>query len=270
MLKFWVHSTNLKSDRLIYLIVLTSYFILNLAKQAANANPVAESIPTDSVSLADRIAQDEISLSRIINQGNVSSAEKLTAEQRCLLDLESSSKSGKQLLRRFAAVASPTNIQCELKFDNSSTLISSTEQVIVPFKPPINPLLFRDPKPLDRTPISVTNTAPVPTPIKDPRYQIAPRPVNLKQLNPALTRTVVNDVPLTHRTQLEITGGLDSGDRTTTNIGLNATRLDNPTAQESVSANRIYRSEYNSNYSQLRTVRQQRDITTTTITPQKA
>ena len=269
MLKFWVHSTNLKSDRLIYLIVLTSYFILNFAKQSASANLVTESILSDSVSLIDRTAEAEISLSRIINQGSVAREAGLTAEQRCILDLESSAKSGKQPVRRFAVLASPTNIQCELKFDNSSALVSSTEQIIIPFKPPVNPLLLLSPKPLDRTPISVKNTRSLPTPIKNPRYQIAPRPVNLKQLNPDLTKIVVNDVLLTHQTQIEVTSGIDSGDRTTTNIGLNATSLDSPTAQESVSNNRIYRSEYNSNYSQLRTVRQQREITTTTTTPQK-
>jgi hypothetical protein len=267
MLKIWVHPTNLKSARLIYLIALTNYLILDFSRQNSNANQVDEGITSASVSLVDRTAQEEVSLSRIINQG-IASKEELTAEQRCLLDLESSSNNGKQLPRRFAVIASPTNIPCELKFDNSSTLISSTDQIIVPFKPQVNPLLLVTPKPIDRSPISVTNTTSDPNPRKDPRYQIAPRPVNIKQLNPALTRTVVNDVPLTHRTQLEITGGVDSGDRTNTNIGLNATRLDNPTAQESVSSNRIYRTEYNSNYSQLRTVRQQRDITTTTISPQ--
>lgn len=268
MLKLWVHPTNLKSARLISLIALTNYLVLDFSRQPSNANQVDEGIKSASVSLVDRTDQEEISLSRIIKQDRTSRLERLTEEQQCLLDLETKSESDQSPLKKFFWLSSYTTIQCKLKFDNSSAQISSTEQIIVPFKPQINPLLLLTPKPIDRSPISVTNTTSVPTPIKDPRYQIAPRPVNVKQLNPALTRTVVNDVPLTHQTQIEVTGGIDTGDRTNTNISLNATRLDNPTAQESVSNNRIYRTEYNSNYSQLRTVRQQRDITTTTISPQ--
>lgn len=276
MLKFWVHPTNLKSARIVYLIALTSYLTLNFSRQMANANPVDEGATGDSVSLIDRPGQEDVSLSKIISQDLSMRSAQLTEEQECLLDLEAKFEIENSLLGKLFLPSSPTNIQCKLKLGNSS-LISSTEQIIAPFKPPVNPPVLVAPevlnspqvKPIERTPTSVPNITPSPTPTKDPRYQIAPRAVSLKQLNPALTRTVINDVPLTHRSQLEITSGIDSGDRINTNIGLNATRLDNPSAQESVSSNRIYRSEYNSNYSQVRTVRQQRDITTATIAPQK-
>jgi hypothetical protein len=267
MLKIWVHPTNLKSARLISLIALTNYLILDFVRQPSKANQVDEGITSASVSLIDRPTQEGISLSRIINPDLATRADRLTEEQQCLLELEAKFDSEDSLMRKFYLPSSSNTIQCKLKFDNRSTQVSM-EQIIVPFKPPVNPLLLLSPKPIDQSPISVPTTTLAPTPIKDPRYQLAPRPVNIKQLNPALTRTVINDVPLTHQTQIEVTGGIDTGDRTNTNISLNATRLDNPTAQESVSNNRIYRTEYNSNYSQLRTVRQQRDITTTTISPQ--
>lgn len=269
MLKIWVHPTNLKSARLISLIALTNYLILDFCRQPSKANQVDEGFTSASVSLIDRPTQEGISLSRIINPDLAARVDRLTEEQQCLLELEAKFDSEDSLMRKFYLPSSSNTIQCKLKFDNSSAQISSTEQIIVPFKPPVNPLLLLSPKPIDRSPISVPTTTLVPTPIKDPRYQLAPRPVNIKQLNPALTRTVINDVPLTHQTQIEVTGGIDTGDRLNTNIGLNATRLDGQSAQESVSSNRIYRTEYNSNYSQLRTVRQQRDITTTTIAPQK-
>ena len=78
----------------------------------------------------------------------------------------------------------------------------------------------------------------------------------------------INDVALTHRSQIEVTSGVETGDRRSTDIGLNATGLFSPQVEESVSNKRVYRLDYRSNYSQIRTLRQQREITTRVTTPE--
>ncbi len=280
MLKIWAHSTNQKSYcdiswssipiaeiiRLIYSIVLISYFILDFAKQSANSNLVPEAIDR-SVTAKDSLPT---SPSKTISQSikNKSTASSLTKEQQCLLDFQTKPDNKKLAPRRFTRTASSSNTQCELASGDSSTAISLVEPIIPPLtriQSLTNPLFIVPPQ-LVGTPISVPNVQA----IKDPRYQIAPRSVNLRKLNPALTQIVVNDVPLTHRTQFEVTGGTDIGDRSTTNPGLNATALNSPEASESVSNNRVYRTEYRSNYSQVRTVRQERNITTTVNSPETA
>jgi hypothetical protein len=232
MLKIWVHSTNQKYDscsvreimRVIFLIILTSYFLIAPSDRSANANLVPEQIFSDGVNPTSQTSVNSDEMTSLISNPQL----------REVVDLNT------LFLPSISPPISPSN----------------TALFIVPNSTP------------DRTPILLPNAKPIPDPIKDPRYQIAPRSVNLAKLNPALTQIVVNDVPITHRTQFEITGGTDIGDRSTTNPLLNATKLDSPELQESVSSNRIYRTEYRTNYSQLRTIRQQRDIITTIRTPE--
>ncbi len=118
------------------------------------------------------------------------------------------------------------------------------------------------------TPPPATAAAPLVPPSATPGYLIAPHPVKLSTLNSSATRIVINDVATSHRTQYEVTGGLEAGNERTTDPGLNATALFNPQVEESVPNNRVYRLDYRSNFTQLRTLRQQRDITTTTTSPE--
>ncbi|PSB56261.1 hypothetical protein [Chamaesiphon polymorphus] len=136
-----------------------------------------------------------------------------------------------------------------------------------PFVAPSAPLVPALPQP-NSTPIQNPKLQPSPATVTDPRYLIAPRQIDLGQFNPALTQIVVNDVPINHRSQTEVTGGIETGDRRTTDVGLNATTAFGVQAQESVSNKRVYRLDYRSNYSQIRTLRQQRAIKTTTIIPE--
>jgi hypothetical protein len=104
----------------------------------------------------------------------------------------------------------------------------------------------------------------------DPRYLIAPRNVDLNLAAPLGTQIVIDEVPFTHRSQFEITGGVDLGDRRSTNPGFNATALGGASIQESVSKDRIYRLDYRSLYGRARFVRQNREITTSTVAPETA
>ncbi len=287
MLKTWVPSTNRKyycgnywgsipiseMIRLIYSIVLISYFILGFAKQSANANLVPEEIVVDrSVTAKDSLPTLP---NKTIYPGKIVGAtqKSLIEEQQCRLELRTKPDNKQSKPNRFTRAASISNVPCELKSENSPVTRLSVEPIIAPLtkiEALTNPLFIVPSKPLNRTPILLPNAQPIPNPVKDPRYQIAPRSVNLGKLNPALTQIVINDVPVTHQTQFEVTGGTDIGDRSTTNPGVNATALNSPEASESVSSNRVYRTEYRSEYSQLRTVRQERNITTTVDAPETA
>jgi hypothetical protein len=282
MLKIWVHSANSKSSscskrkiiKVIYLIILTSYFCLDSTQQSVMANLV----PVEIVRI-DRSVDSKNTLPRSVN---IDESELQAAkEQQCLLNLKTKLNIGILPPRRFARSASINDKFCGLVSPQSVNQISSLNfQAIVdpftffPIPTPLSPLKSSIPivpvAPADRTLISLPNAQPIPNLVKDPRYQIAPRTVNLSKLNPALTQIVVNDVPVTHRTQFEVTGGTELGDRSTTNPALNATALNSPEASESVTSNRVYRTEYRSNYSQVRTVRQERNITTAVDTPETA
>ncbi len=121
--------------------------------------------------------------------------------------------------------------------------------------------------------VAPPNTAPIPLPKPaklTPGYLIAPHLLDLRKIEPSVTQIPIDGVSTTHRTQYEVTSGVDTGDRRTTNIGLSAIGVFSPSLEESVSANRVYRLDYRSTYSQIRTIRQQREITTSLNTPETA
>ena len=103
-----------------------------------------------------------------------------------------------------------------------------------------------------------------------PGFLIAPHPLDLRSINPAITQLSINDIPTNHRSRSDISTGSDSGDRRNTDFGLNTTGLYSPSIIESVSNNRVYRIEYQNGYTQVRSMRQQRNIATTIVTPQTA
>jgi hypothetical protein len=247
MLNIWVHSANPKSQsfspreiiRVIYLIILTSCFVLDLSKQAATANLVPEKITSDTIS------------TQIETQ--------TAGEKACLLDLKNKSINGLLPVRIFTRLPSVPDNSCGLEASKSEAKIPSLESIGLKI-----PLSIVPTSSTDRTQSLLAN----PKQKIDPRYLIAPRSIDLRRLNPTLTQFVINDVPVTHRTQFEVTGGTDVGERSTTNPGLNATALNSPEASESVSNNRVYRFDYRSNYGQLRTIRQERQIVTTIDAPE--
>jgi hypothetical protein len=120
-------------------------------------------------------------------------------------------------------------------------------------------------KPIEVAP-TVVPTVPKPT----PGYLIAPRSLELNRVDPTVTQIAINDIPTTHRSRYEITGGIESGDRRTTDAALNTTGLYSPSVVESVSSDRVYRIQYYNVFSQVRAIRQQREIITNTITPETA
>ncbi len=316
---------------IIYLIILTSYILLDLGKQSGSAHPVVETIiakqieqpapdlPQDKSivinprcvlaapktellkSKSNNIARRSASLQEPDNPDlqNSSSSSNIALSESIdwvkylqILDLDLSanlpatapdrpnSPSTNDLalsdsidLLKAIEITDPRQLQI-LKPGDLFTLptllprkvppVTTDRPFIAPARPTVSPVA----PPETRAPIQLPKIQPALAPKPDPRFLIAPRQLNLNQLNPAFTQVVVNDVVVNHRTQAEVTGGIETGDRRTTDVGLNATGLYSPKVEESVSDKRVYRIDYRSTYAQVRTLRQQRDIKTTVITPE--
>lgn len=125
------------------------------------------------------------------------------------------------------------------------------------------------------TPIAPSPAAPaVPLPrlprstIVNPRFFIAPRAVELQQVNPRTTQIPINGVQTGHRSEYEVTAGVESSDARNTTTSLNAIKLYSPYVEDSISSQGVYRIEYTNVYNQIKTVRQHRDLTTTLVEPQ--
>ncbi len=110
----------------------------------------------------------------------------------------------------------------------------------------------------------------LPPPKPDPRYLISPRSIDLERADPQATRIIIDELPFTHRSQFEITTGVDLGDQRTTNVSLNGIFLTGASIQESVSKDRVYKIDYRSTYGRVRSLRQQRDIVTSIVRPETA
>ncbi len=99
-------------------------------------------------------------------------------------------------------------------------------------------------------------------------YLIAPRAVKLKEVNPRTTQIPINGIQTLHQSQSELTAGFESGNHRNSTVSINGIKLFSPYVGESISRQRVYRIEYTNSYSQVQTVRQQRDISTTVVEPQ--
>jgi hypothetical protein len=128
--------------------------------------------------------------------------------------------------------------------------------VVTPIAPPISPTA--PPVPPPRLPRSTA----------DPRFFIAPRAVELQQVNPRTTEIPINGVHTGHRSEYEVTAGVESSDVRNTTTSINAIKLYSPYVEESISRQGVYRIEYTNTYNQIKTVRQRRDLTTTLVEPQ--
>ncbi len=308
MLKLWLYTPNLTSDLALgkvplkesrwlwtaYSIILTSYLLLEPTQKAV----FAEGVDNTSIDLSTQ--------PQLQPQSKLAKNSAIDPESRCLLpsalqanELISPAKTSCDLNSNLVAQASeqrflsleetlaiiknldfwrnipgfdpsfPTTIQPSELFAPKPALPGSVQfQTDLPFisptSPPANPVT----PPPNGSPLPLPNVKPEAVAAPDPRYLIPPRELQPDRVSPTFTQIVVNDVPLNHRSQYEITGGAEAGDRRSTNVGVNATGLYVPKIVESVSNNRIYRLDYRSNYSQLRTVAQQRELTTSLIAPE--
>jgi hypothetical protein len=97
---------------------------------------------------------------------------------------------------------------------------------------------------------------------------VRPRAKDPKTVKPITTLVVVDGTSFTHRSQFEISTGVEAGDQRSTNMAWNANWLTGVELLESTSKDRIYRREYRSQYRRFSSVRQQREITTTVIVPE--
>jgi hypothetical protein len=314
---------------IIYLIILTSYVLLDFGKQSVSANPVVETIIAKQIeqpeqnfpqnksiatnpsclleapntellgskfsNVARRSASlqnpDNLNLQNSSNSGNVALTESIDwIKYLQILDLDLSAIPATAIdpqnsgsaniafsdsidLLKPIEITDPRQLQM-LKPGDLFTLPTLLPRTVPPvptdrpFIAPTTPTVSPVAPPETRAPIQLPKGKPAVAPKPDPRFLIAPRQLDLNQLNPAFTQVVVNDVVVNHRTQAEVTGGIETGDRRTTDVGLNATGLYSPKVEESVSDKRVYRIDYRSTYAQVRTLRQQRDIKTTVITPE--
>lgn len=306
MLKLRVTSANLRSDHsinklllqsapaaavkdnrlifIVYLIILTTYFLLDVTKQSVAANPDIISQGSEQpkpITQSTLAINDRCLLNLEPNFESLTHSEVpqlANGRESCRVDRQNRSNPDIALADSIEWLLTDRTFDPKildlLKPDDLFLLpkfvprilspVPTDRPLIAPTTPPVSPVL----PPQNREPIQLPKIKPLPTAIPDPRYLIAPRLLKLGQFNPALTLIAINDVALTHRSQIEVTSGVETGDRRTTDIGLNATGLFSPQVEESVSNKRVYRLDYRSNYSQIRTLRQQREITTKITTPE--
>ncbi len=119
----------------------------------------------------------------------------------------------------------------------------------------------------DKATTPVTSVVPSSAPV-DPHYLISPRAIKLKDVNPLTTQIQINGVSTSHQSHSELTTGIELGDRRNSTAAINGIKLFSPYVFESVSSQRVYRSEYANSYNQVQTVSQQRNILTTVVEPQ--
>ena len=279
MLKLWVNSANLisyhsiskllfqsapaaavKDKRLIfivYLIILTTYFLLDVTKQLVAANPDIISqaseqpkpITQSTFAINDRCLLnlepnfESLTQTSEVPLANGRESCRVDRQNRSNPDIALADSLAEPLLgtRRFSSLreAAPTRgfanalatpalcaygtriewiltdrvfnpkILDLLKPDDLFLLPKFVPRILPPVptdRPfiapttPVSPVL----PPQDRDPIQLPKIKPLPT-APDPRYLIAPRLLKLEQFNPALTLIAINDVALTHRSQIEVT-----------------------------------------------------------------
>ncbi len=109
----------------------------------------------------------------------------------------------------------------------------------------------------------LNNPVQAPTVSTDPRYLTAPRALQPNQVGTFNTQIPINEIITNHLFNYDLTTGVRFGDSRDTTIGLNATKLFSPYIEESISKDRVYRTEYNNTYVQAKTVRQDRNSTYT-------
>lgn len=105
-------------------------------------------------------------------------------------------------------------------------------------------------------------------PPSDPNYIIPPRIAPEEQISPITTTLPLNDIPISHLTEWQLSGLKAFAETTDSPIFFNATLKLRNRVVESLSRNNVYRVDQQGSYFQLRTVPLERTVTTTTIEPQ--
>lgn len=126
------------------------------------------------------------------------------------------------------------------------------------FSPEPNP---KEPK-LNKKPKSLTNT------YLDPNYIIAPRIAPKEKINPGTTTLLLNDIPISHLTEWQLSALQAFAETTNSDIFFNGTLKIQSRVIESLTSDHIYTVDQKGSYFQLRTIPLERTITTTTIEPQ--
>jgi len=131
---------------------------------------------------------------------------------------------------------------------------------------PLSQNLSTEPNPkepkLNKKPKSLINTSP------DPNYIIPPRIAPKEKINPGTTTLPLNDIPISHLTEWQLSALQAFAETTNSELFFNGTLKIQSRVIESVTRNNIYTVDQKGSYFQLRTVPLERTITTTTIEPQ--
>ncbi|MEB3885565.1 hypothetical protein [Lyngbya sp. CCY1209] len=113
------------------------------------------------------------------------------------------------------------------------------------------------------------NKTPKPSPPpSDPHYLIPPRVAPDDQISTLTTSLLLNDVPISHLTEWQVSGVQAFANTTNSDIVLDGTFKLHSEVIESLSRTNIYRVDQRGTYLQLRTVPLERRVKTTTTEPQ--
>jgi hypothetical protein len=155
-----------------------------------------------------------------------------------------------------------------------ATPVKPAENITLP-QPAIEPTTV-SPKPDlndNKLPADPSNVLVNPIPkhlSQDPEYLIRPRARDPKTVKPITTGIIIDGNVFTHRSQFEVSTGIDTGDKRSTDLSWNARWLQDVTLQESTSKDRVYRREYQSTYGRFGSVRQRREVVTNVVAPETA
>lgn len=142
-----------------------------------------------------------------------------------------------------------------INWSNSATDLEPLSQNLSPEPNSKQPELNKNPK-------SSTNTSP------DPNYIISPRIAPNEKINPGTTTLPLNEIPISHLTQWQLSALQAFAETTNSALFFNGILQIHAQVIESLTRNNVYTVDQKGSYLQLRTVPLERTITTTTIEPQ--
>jgi hypothetical protein len=153
-----------------------------------------------------------------------------------------------------------------LNWSTNAADLKITSPTLTPDPTPTHPPLDGEPNNLPVPSSDPTETETTPT--SDPNYINSPRIAPQEQINPSTTTIPLNDTPITHLTEWELSVGKIFADTQESDFTFNTTIKVDSQVIESLSRTNIYTVDQKGRYFQLRTVPRQRTVTTTTTEPQ--
>jgi hypothetical protein len=133
-----------------------------------------------------------------------------------------------------------------------------------PSQTPNNPA-FPQPTPSPDVTIPAVTPSPTPSPVSQ-----SPRARDPKTVKPITTSITIDGTSFTHRSEYELSTGIDAGDKRSANLSWDATWLTGVTISESTSKDRVYRRDYQSQYNRFSSFRQERKVVTSVVAPETA